>query len=145
MKKIISNVIGTFEFQIKEANIKLEIKELPSCYGDEVQINQVFSNLVGNAIKYLDNDRAGIINVSGQKRNGQVEYCIEDNGIGIAKKNQEKIFNIFGRVKPDDNKGEGLGLAIVRKILSRHNGKIWLKSEFEKGSKFYVSLQANSS
>jgi len=140
MNKLITNVINTFEFHIKKGNAKLEIRDLPPCMGDEMQINQVFSNLIDNALKYLDPNRQLIINISGYKSMDQSIYCVEDNGIGIAPEHQEKIFDIFQQLDPKESHGEGLGLTIVRQIMDKHNGKIWLESEVGKGSKFYVSL-----
>ena len=140
MSKLISKVISSFEFQIKEVDATVKVEELPPCYGDETQIDQVFSNLVGNALKFLDPKRRGVIRVSGKEEKEQAVYCVEDNGIGIAEKDKDAIFEMFRKLNPDDKRGEGLGLTIVRKILDRHGGKVWVESEPGKGSKFYVSL-----
>lgn len=140
MDKLISNVIGTFEFQIKQYQIDLTVDKLPNCVGDESQINQVFSNLINNAIKYRDPNKNAVIHISGYENDGKVIYFVEDNGIGISPEHQEKIFDLFYRLDPKSTQGEGLGLNIVRKILDRHNGKVWVESEYGKGSKFYVSL-----
>ena len=141
MNKLISNALVTQEYKIKNANVKCQIEELPSCSGDEAQIDQVFSNLLDNALKYLDSEREGIITVSGKSENGHIVYCLEDNGIGIAKNHQNKVFEIFHRLDPSDSVvGDGLGLTIVRKILDRHGGNVWVESEQGKGSKFFVSL-----
>ncbi len=138
MNKLMADVVGVFEYKIKEAGITLHVDELPSCSGDEVQISQVFSNLLDNALKYLDPDRKGVIRISGTK---QLVYCVEDNGIGVKMNHQNKIFEIFHRLNPGDSvAGEGLGLTIVSKRLDRHGGKIWVEFEQGKGSKFFVSL-----
>ncbi|MGR3176036.1 MAG: ATP-binding protein [Candidatus Scalindua sp.] len=144
MNKLISNIIGTYEYMIKEEKVKVQVGELPSCKGDNAQINQVFSNLLDNALKYLDSDREGIIRISGENKNGHIVYCLEDNGIGIVERQQTKVFEIFHRLNPagNDVAGEGLGLTIISKILDRHGGKIWIESEPGKGSKFFVSLPA---
>jgi signal transduction histidine kinase len=102
----------------------------------------LFSNLIENALKYLDSERSGVINVSGRKENGHSVYYVEDNGIGISPKYQEKIFEIFYQLEPSKEEGEGLGLAIASKIVQSHSGKIWVESEIGKGSKFVVSLPA---
>ncbi len=142
MNKLVSDITETSKYMITEANTKIPINELPTCSGDEEKINQVFSNLLDNALKYRDRSRDGIIMISGKKEEGQVVYCVEDNGVGIAEIHKEKIFEIFHRLNPTDNSvtGEGLGLVIVRRILDRHGGKIWVESEPGKGSKFFVSL-----
>jgi signal transduction histidine kinase len=113
---------------------------LPPCIGDRSQIDQVFSNLIDNALKYLDPSRPGLILITGHKNHKQVIYCVKDNGIGIAPEHHEKIFDIFHQITPSESKGEGLGLSIVQKIIERHEGKIWIKSEPGKGSNFFLSL-----
>lgn len=141
MNKLISNILGTCEYIIKEEKVTFYVDKLPPCRVDEDQIDQVFSNLIDNALKYLDSDRKGVVKISGKKENGHIIYCLEDNGLGIEESYMEKIFEIFYRYDPDNNiAGEGLGLSIVRKILGRHGGEIWVESELGKGSKFFVSL-----
>jgi signal transduction histidine kinase len=140
MNTLISDIARAFEYQIKKTGITLQIDPLPSCCGDETQINQVISNLLDNALKYLDPTRPGNIRISGKAENGQVIYYIEDNGIGIAAEHQDKIYEIFHRLNPAGTPGEGLGLTIVRLILDRHSGKIWVASEPGKGSTFFISL-----
>jgi signal transduction histidine kinase len=104
-------------------------------------IDQLFSNLVGNALKYLDTDRKSKIHISGTVDNDRSIYCVEDNGIGIEPNHQSKIFELFHRLNPDDSAGgDGLGLTIVTRILDRNKGSIWLESEKGKGSRFFVSL-----
>jgi len=144
MNKLMSEVISSLEFQVKEAGANVEVGDLPPCYGDEIQINQVFSNLLDNALKFLDPKRSGAVRISGREEKAQVAYCVEDNGIGIAEKDKGVIFGLFSKLDPDDKRGEGLGLVIVRKMLDRHGGKVWVESEPGKGSRFFVSLPNNS-
>ena len=113
---------------------------MPRCRGDVTQINQVFSNLLGNAIKFLDPARCGLIRITGKKKGSQRIYCVEDNGTGIGPEHHKMIFEIFNRLYPDKTEGEGLGLAIISRIIEKHQGKLWLESECGKGSKFYVQL-----
>jgi PAS domain S-box-containing protein len=140
LNTLIANVLTTFEFHIQEAGVTVEVAELPSCTGDATQINQVFSNLLDNALKYRDPNRAGVIKIWGYTEQAQAIYCVEDNGIGIAPEDHPKIFEIFQRLNPDQSPGEGLGLTIVCRMLERQGGKVWVESEPGKGSKFYVSL-----
>ena len=140
MDLLLENVFRAFEFQMKERGATVLREPLPPCLGDEVQINQVFSNLVENALKYLDPARPGILRITGREDDGRAVYCVEDNGVGIHAGHQGKIFEIFHRLNPGDTPGEGLGLAIARKILYRHGGKVWVESEVGTGSKFLVSL-----
>jgi signal transduction histidine kinase len=146
MNRLIAEIANAFEFQLKEANVNLQVGELPPCFGNQLHLNQVFSNLLNNALKYLDPQRSGEIKITAKETNTDngkqryVVYCVEDNGIGISREYHKKIFELFSRLNPDDTEGEGLGLTIVNKIISRHHGKVWVESEPGKGSKFFVSL-----
>lgn len=145
MNRLLEGVAQTLEFQIKETGTTLQIEALPDCLGDSIQINQVFSNLLDNAIKYRARDRPAVIWVTGHTQGDRVIYIVEDNGVGIAPGHQGKIFEIFHRLNPESGNGEGLGLTIAQRILERHNGKIWVESTAGLGSKFFVSLPVASS
>jgi signal transduction histidine kinase len=144
MNALVSEVVSNFEYQIKELKVRLDISELPQCHGDQNLINQVFSNLLDNAIKSLVPGRQGLIRFYGYLEDGLAVYWIEDNGIGISKEYQNKIFDLFEKIDIN-KKGEGLGLTIVRKIVDRHKGHIRVESEPDTGSKFGISLPAQAS
>jgi PAS domain S-box-containing protein len=139
MGKIIKDVVSTYEYEIQEKNIKLNISQLPMCRGDELLINQLFSNLVGNAVKFIDPDRIALIKISGKKEKDRVLYSIKDNGIGISPEHKNKIFELFHQLNPNIT-GTGLGLTIVKQILEKHGGDIQVDSELGKGTRFTVSL-----
>lgn len=140
MNALAQGIAHAMEFQIKSAGATLTIEPLPDCCGDATQINQVFSNLLDNAVKYLDPNRPGKISVFGRTENERSIYAVRDNGIGIAPEHQEKAFEIFHRLNPTLGSGEGLGLTIAQKILERHDGKIWVESAPGQGSTFFISL-----
>jgi signal transduction histidine kinase len=142
MNAMLARIVSAMEFQIQRAGAKLEIGVLPGCLGDETQINQVFSNLLDNAVKYLDPKRPGVISVSGNVEDGFAVYAVRDNGIGVAAEHQGKIFEIFHRLNPSHSEGEGLGLTIAQRILERHNGKIRVEAKAGTGTTFFVSLPA---
>jgi PAS domain S-box-containing protein len=142
MNEMLASISQAMEFQIKQAGTTLEIGSLPDAVGDATQLNQVFSNLLENAVKYLDPKRPGKISVTGRQEMERVIYSVSDNGIGIAAEHQSKVFEIFHRLNPGHSEGEGLGLTIAQRILERHNGQIWLESTPAKGTTFFVSLLA---
>jgi signal transduction histidine kinase len=142
MNAMLAGIAFAMEFQIQKAGAKLNIEELPDSLGDATQTGQVFSNLLDNALKYLDRKRPGLVTVSGRVEDGRVIYSVADNGIGIARDHQAKAFEIFHRLNPSHGEGEGLGLTIAQRILEREQGKIWVSSEPDKGSTFFVSLPA---
>lgn len=141
VNEMVDLIITNIQYQITSSGTDVSIDDLPDCIGDSTHINQVFTNILNNAVKYLDPNRKGAIHVSGQVQGGKSIYCIEDNGLGIAPAHQPKIFELFHRLEPEGKvKGDGLGLTIARRILDREGGKIWVESESEKGSRFFVSL-----
>ncbi len=140
MNILMKEVAASFEFQIREKNVTLIVDNLPPVMGDSVQINQAFSNLIDNALKYLDPERDGTIRISGEQRDDKVVYCVSDNGLGFFEEFTNKIFDIFHRLDPSKSSGDGLGLTIVRKIVERHEGEVWAESKPKAGSSFYISL-----
>ena len=141
MNSLIRNIIDSMQFKIQETNASITYTNLPKCIGDYNQINQVFTNLIDNSLKYINSKKKIKIKISGNKKDKMSTFCVEDNGIGIPKNKAEKVFEIFYRFDNELNPaGEGIGLTIVKKIVEQHNGSMWVKSEEGKGSKFYVSL-----
>ncbi|MCH8836894.1 MAG: PAS domain S-box protein [Candidatus Marinimicrobia bacterium] len=140
MNELLAGITKSIEFLIKKSRVRLEISELPPSRGDAILIGQVFSNLISNAVKYLHEERRGVIRISGEKLPSSTVYVVEDNGIGIAPDYQQKVFDLFQRINPSTSVGEGLGLTITRKILDRHHGRIWVESQPGKGSRFFVEL-----
>jgi light-regulated signal transduction histidine kinase (bacteriophytochrome) len=141
MDNLISGIIDTLKYRTQDVEAEIVFDRLPDCTGDKDQITQVFTNLIDNALKYLDPNQKGAIRLTVETKEDRHIYCVEDNGIGINEAYHDKIFEIYHRLDPKSSaKGEGLGLTIVQRIVDRHNGDIWLESEPGKGSKFYISL-----
>lgn len=138
---VVQGALAAMAYQIQDAGAEVTVENLPECRGDAVQISQVFTNLLDNAVKYRDPDRPLKITVSGGIEEGRAVYRIEDTGIGIAVAHQEKIWEIFHRLNPSGSiPGEGMGLAVVRRIMDRNEGTVRVESEPEHGSTFIVSL-----
>lgn len=144
MNELMAELSSSLQFQVREAGAALRVGRLPSCRGDAVQLTQVFANLLGNALKYLDPQRPGEIVVEGRIEQDRAVYLVRDNGIGIAPQHQEKIFQLFHRLNPSANEGEGLGLTIVRQILGRLDGEVVVESTPGTGSTFTITLPAAS-
>lgn len=140
MNEMLAAIRKVMEFQITKASAVVKVENLPPCLGDATQINQVFSNLLDNAIKYRAPNRQLEISVRGEVEGDRAVFSVSDNGIGIARDHQAKIFEIFHRLNPTGVEGEGLGLTIAQRILERLNGRIWVESEEKKGSTFFVCL-----
>ncbi len=125
---------------IAEAGAVVELGELPTVRGDPVQLEQLFANLLGNAIKYRS-ERPPRIAVSAERDGAGWRFCVADNGIGIEEEFRDRIFQIFQRLHTrEEYGGNGIGLALCRKIANRHGGRIWVESRKGEGSRFYVWL-----
>jgi signal transduction histidine kinase len=139
MNNLVREVLRNFEHQLNVSGCEIVIEMLPDCFCDEFMIFQVLSSYIDNAVKFTNPGKKGVIKISGQIFDDNIEYCVSDNGKGVALENQEKIFDLFRRL---DHKvsGEGLGLTIVKKIISKHNGACRVESEPGNGSRFYFSI-----
>jgi signal transduction histidine kinase len=103
-------------------------------------MGQVFSNLISNALKYSKPGRPARIVIGGEILNGSAHYWVGDNGVGIAASEQRRLFQVFQRFHPDLASGDGMGLAIVKRIIERHRGKVWAESEEGVGTTFHFEL-----
>ena len=142
MNRLFKTISAAKDYQLTECSAQIQIHNIDDCYGDENQLNQVFSNIIDNAIKYRDKDRKLLIEIESRIQYNKIIYSIKDNGRGVSKRNLERIWDVFFRVDTQE-KGEGIGLSIAKTITSKHKGKIWIESEEGVGSTFFVELQQN--
>lgn len=141
MDEVLRQALFAIRYQIQQHGVAIHVDTLPSCLGDGVLINQLFSNLIDNAIKYSEPSRPCRIRISGRIEGSQVVYQVNDNGIGIEPEYHDAVFQLFYRLHPSGNMaGEGLGLTIVKRILDRLNGTIRLESVPGQGTTFFITL-----
>ena len=132
MPHVLERIVASLQGTIAERRARVVVQPLPSAWGDATALEQVFANLVGNALNYLDPQRPGHVEIGTAENNGSCEgvtFFVKDNGLGIPEAHQGKIFQAFQRAHPDRAPGEGIGLSIVRRIVERHRGKVWMDSQ----------------
>ena len=136
--------VANLRMAIEVNNVSVTCDALPTVKADSSQLIQLFQNLMGNAIKFMRPDATAEIHVSAIRDSNEWVFSVEDNGIGIEPEYGERIFAIFQRLHTkDEYPGTGIGLAICKKIVDRHGGRIWVESEPMKGSAFNFTLPVN--
>jgi len=122
------------------SHIKINVKnKLPVVFGERTKFQQLFQNLIGNAIKF-NNKKNGLIEIDVSEKKSFYQFSIKDNGVGIEKKYHDKIFKIFHSLN-DHKDSTGIGLSIVKKIIDLYNGNIWIESDYGKGTTFHFTLK----
>jgi PAS domain S-box-containing protein len=141
MNKVVKDVSGIFSNEMKMAGAELIIEELPSIKAKTSLMEQLFENLIGNALKYRSAQRP-VIRINCKEEENHFLFSVNDNGIGIDSKYADKIFILFRRLHNDNEcyEGTGVGLAICKKIVEMHRGTIWVESGQNKGSTFYFTI-----
>lgn len=145
IQSVLDNAINNLRVAIDESRAEITHDDLPTLNADRVQLIQLFQNIIGNAIKFKKEDKSIKIHISARKDKKKDEHVfgIHDNGIGMEPQYRDRIFKIFQRLHTlDKYEGTGIGLAISKKIVERHNGRMWVESELGKGSTFYFTLKA---
>ena len=144
LNEIIQNIEADLELIIHEKNANVEIAKLPRVWGNALLIYQLFYNLINNSLKFSkesEHPRIQISALASEKKPGFTEISITDNGIGFSNANAEKIFDTFSRLNSKDKyEGTGLGLALCKKIVDRHNGKIFASGTENIGAVFTILL-----
>lgn len=140
VRDLIENITKTVAHQAAEAEAAITIEPLPAVVSDRLALEQIFSNLIDNALKYLRPNVPGLIQVKGRQKSGYIIYEVTDNGRGIDEKDHQRIFDLFRRAGPQDRPGQGIGLAHVRALVRRMGGTLSVSSEPDKGSTFTVML-----
>jgi signal transduction histidine kinase len=139
-RELIEAIVTTVAHQSSEANAQIRIEPLPEITSDRLALEQIFSNLIDNALKYLKPGVPGDICVRGRTKLGYAIFEVTDNGRGIDPKDHQRIFDLFRRAGVQDKPGQGIGLAHVRALVRRLGGTMSVSSELDKGSSFTVTL-----
>lgn len=141
LNSLVADILAELREPEKNRTMDVNVSELPVIESDKVLMGQVFSNLVSNAIKFTKKRKVAKIRIKCTEKPDHYEFIIEDNGVGFNMKYVGKLFNVFQRLHtPDQFEGTGVGLAIVKRIINRFGGKIWVSAEPDKGAKFYFVL-----
>jgi signal transduction histidine kinase len=142
-RELIEAIVQTLAHQAAEANAEIRISPLPQIVSDRLALEQIFSNLIDNAIKYLKPGVAGEIAIRARTKLGFAVFEISDNGRGIDHKDHQRIFDLFRRAGTQDKPGQGIGLAHVRALVRRLGGTMSVASELNSGSTFTITLPMN--
>ncbi|OFY85175.1 MAG: hypothetical protein A3F72_05185 [Bacteroidetes bacterium RIFCSPLOWO2_12_FULL_35_15] len=147
LNSILIEVMTDLEFRIESTNTVINAEELPTIEAGAIQMRQLFQNLLSNAIKFRKENESPAIKIYSKivpdkkdNKKQMAEIYFADNGIGFEEKFNDRIYNIFQKLEGKKYKGSGIGLSICKKIVERHNGTIYAKSEINKGSIFLVTL-----
>ncbi|GMQ85245.1 MAG: hypothetical protein BMS9Abin07_0811 [Acidimicrobiia bacterium] len=139
--RVVEDVVHDLAAGIEEAEAVVNAEGLPVVRGDEQELRQLFQNLIGNALKFRAPNRPPQVRVSVTRAEGAARFAVADNGVGIDAAHRERVFGVFRRLHPQDAyPGTGIGLAICKKVVDHHGGRIWVESEVDQGSTFYFTV-----
>ena len=140
VSKVVDHAMHNLQIAMKESQAEVSLDSLPVVQGDPAQLAQLFQNLIGNALKFRG-EKPPRIHIRAESNGQFCTLAVEDNGIGIDPKFGDRIFAIFQRLHTrNEYKGTGIGLALCKKIVERHGGRIWVESQPRKGATFYFTL-----
>jgi signal transduction histidine kinase len=139
-RMLVRNILAALEVEIEQAGASFLVEDLPDFEADNTALGIVFANLLTNALRYRDPARPLVVRVGGQREKEMAHVWVNDNGVGIPAAGIARLFKVFQRLHPALAPGEGVGLAIVQRILERHQGKVWAESTEGVGSTFHFRL-----
>ena len=139
--EVVDRVVQQWELRLRERSVELEVApDLPTVQGDRHRLEQVMANLLDNAVKFMDQQPRPRVEVGWRDEGEAYVIYVRDNGIGIAPPYHDRIFDIFQRLEEVQAEGTGVGLAIVKRIVEHHGGRVWVESERGQGATLYFSL-----
>ena len=141
MEGLAHEVSEELKLGIAGRELAMQIKPLPPCRGDFAMLRQVWVNLLGNAIKFTRTKAAALVEVAGHAEGAENIYYVKDNGAGFDMQYADKLFGVFQRLHGNEEfEGTGIGLAIVKRVVTRHGGRVWAESKVDEGATFYFAL-----
>jgi len=140
---VVGATLDSLRQLVVDSGATVTASALPVAVGDVTAIGQVFANLIGNALKYLQPGRPGAIAIGGEVDGKMARYWVRDNGSGIPASAQRRLFQVFQRFHPKLASGEGMGMAVVKRLVERHGGRVWVQSTEGEGTTVYLTLPAH--
>lgn len=145
MTQLVQEVFAELQATVPDRDMHLELKGLPPLLGDRIMIRRMLTNLLSNAIKFTRQRQHAVIEVGGHMEDGEYYYYIKDNGVGFDMKYVDKLFKVFEHVHPVEQfEGSGTGLAMVKRIVSRHGGRVWAEGQVDAGATIHFTFPARS-
>jgi signal transduction histidine kinase len=140
MDLLVNETLKSLSYQLTMANAKVSVGKLPECVADRLAMEQIMTNLLGNAMKFRDLVRPQLVSITGHQFPHETMFIVRDQGRGVESAYLSQIFQIFNRGSGQDVPGEGMGLAYVRALVRRHGGRIWCESQLGRGSTFTFTV-----
>jgi PAS domain S-box-containing protein len=143
LNSIVDTVVSLLQPEAEGRTVTWEIAKLASANCDPILVQQVFQNLIANALKFTRPRQHPVIEINQRQENGQTFFFVRDNGVGFNMKYNDKLFGVFQRLhRSEDFEGTGIGLATVQRIIHKHGGRVWAEAELDKGATFCFTLGA---
>jgi light-regulated signal transduction histidine kinase (bacteriophytochrome) len=140
VQSVLVQTVANLEASIRQQQATIEVGAMPTVLGDQTQLVQLFQNLIGNAVKFR-RDVDPVVRVAAKPADDFWQFSVEDNGIGIAREHFGSLFQAFQQLHGRDYPGAGIGLAVCKKIVERHGGRIWLDSVVGQRTTFFFTLR----
>ncbi|MBA2743760.1 MAG: PAS domain S-box protein, partial [Chthoniobacterales bacterium] len=141
MRRLVDAALSMLGWSGNSGEIQLTVQDLPSCRADETLLQQVWVNLLSNALKYTRNRKPGVITIGARRDKNTDVFFVQDNGIGFDSDYADSLFGVFQRLhRADEYEGTGVGLALVQRIIHRHGGRIWAEAKPDAGATFFFTL-----
>jgi len=140
LDSMVQSTLDVMRLSLAASNVQVALASVPDVYGDATALGQVWANLIGNAVKYRQPGRPCQIEIGAEALPKEMHCWVRDNGVGLPKSAGQRLFQVFQRFHPNLAEGEGIGLALVRRIVERHGGRIWAEGEEGVGTTFHFTV-----